>query len=487
MLRGFSDDESENMMVALRRYVTILSAVLFIGCGGVLAPVRAQVPGDPVAQQKAYDAILVNPDAGKRAEALELFIAFYPNNPLMVSAHEQLMASWQAAGELAKADAAANKLLQIDPGNVRALANRVYVGRARLAAGDTAGLAALVAMAERGLAALPKWQKPDGLAAQEFTRLKLQATAIFDSVLGFSAQQAKDLVKARRYYVDAVTIDPNNLQDSYQLSVVLLDNKPLDPLGFWYAARAIALARAAKNDGAAAGIDNYARPRYRGYHGSEEGWDALITRVADGQRLPPDNFGDSISRALTTAEAAVQAVATHDPSTLSFADWEFILAQRDASAANKEAADKVWKAIVDKQRGGEARLKIVVKVVSAATDRLKAAITEENQQSGTADLDIALSRPLAPLPSPGVKIAVIGVLGDYQPKPFLFRMTHAELADESLPVAGGACASPRPQMCTQDFRPACGLRRDGTRKTYGNACSACADTDVESQAAGACP
>ena len=475
------------MMVALRRCVVLLSAVLLIGSGSGFAPAAGQVPGDPVAQQKAYDAILVNPDATKRAEALELFIAFYPNSPLIVGAHEQLMASWQAAKEPAKADAAANKLLQIDPNNVRALANRVYVGRTRLAAGDTAGLAAVVAMAERGLAALPKWQKPDGLPAQEFTRLKLQATAIFDSVLAFAAQQAKDFPRARRYYLDSVTIDPDNLQDTYQLSVILLDNKPLDPLGFWYAARAIALARAAKNDAAAAGIDKYARPRYHGYHGSEEGWDALISRVSNGQRLPPDNFGESISRALTTAEAAVQAVAMHNPSTLSFADWEFILAQRDASAANKEAADKVWKAIVDKQKGGEARLKILVKVVSAAPDRLKAAITEENQQSGTADIDIALERPLSPLPSPGVKIAVIGVLGDYQPKPFLFRMTHAELADESLPVAGGACASPRPQMCTMDFRPACGLRRDGTRKTYSNACAACADTDVESQAAGACP
>ena len=41
-------------------------------------------------------------------------------------------------------------------------------------------------------------------------------------------------------------------------------------------------------------------------------------------------------------------------------------------------------------------------------------------------------------------------------------MTRAELAPESLPVAGGPCADPRPQMCTRDYRPACGLRRDGT-------------------------
>lgn len=472
------------MMTALRR-VAVFVALVFLAAGSGV--VCAQVPGDPVAQRKAYDAILANPDPGKRAEALDLFIAFYPNSPLIIAAHEQLMAAWQAAREPARAEAAATKLLQLDPGNVRALASKVYVGRTRLAAGDTAGLSALVATAERGLVALTKWQRPEGVSAQEFTRLKLQAKGIFDSLLGYAAQQAKDFAKARRYYINSVTVDPENLQDVYQLSVVMLEDNPLDPLGFWYAARAIVIARAAKNDQAAAGIEKYALARYHAYHGSEEGWQALLTRIAEGQRLPPENFAASISKALTTAEAAVQAVAQHDPATLSFADWEFILAQRDASPANRDAAEKVWKAIVDKQRGGEARLKITVKVISAAPDRLKAAITDENQATNTPDLDVALARPLSPLPSPGVRIAIIGVLGDYQPRPFLFRMTQAELADESLPVAGGACASPRPQVCTRDFRPACGLRRDGTRKTYGNACSACADAEVESQAAGACP
>jgi tetratricopeptide (TPR) repeat protein len=471
------------MMAALRRFVAIVSLAVVVA--GQVA--FAQVPGDPVAQQKAYATILATPDPGKRAEALELFIAFYPNSPLLIRAYEQLMASWQAAKELAKADAVATKLLQIDPGNVRALVNKVYVGRARLASGDVAGLAAVVALAERGIAALPKWQKPDGIIDQDFARLKLQAAAIFDSVLAFAAQQAKDYPKAKRYYLDSVTIDPSNLQDVYQLSVLMLEGTPLDPLGFWYAARAIGLARATKNDQAAAGIDKYARARYRGYHGSEEGWDALLTRTAEGSPIPPENFAASISRALTTSEAAVQAVTEHDPATLSFADWEFILAQRDVSPANKDAADKVWKAIGDKQKGGEARLKISVKVITATPDKLTAAITDENQRSGTADLEIAMARPLAPLPSPGVKISIIGLLSDYQPKPFLFHMTQAELADESLPIAGGACASPRPQVCTMDFRPACGLRRDGTRKTFTNACSACADAEVESQAAGACP
>ena len=114
-------------------------------------------------------------------------------------------------------------------------------------------------------------------------------------------------------------------------------------------------------------------------------------------------------------------------------------------------------------------------------------ITDANQASNTPDMEVRFSRPLQPVPAVGLTIAVVGTLSDYRLQPFSFVMTGAELAPESLPVAGGPCADPRPQMCTRDYRPACGLRRDNTSRTYGNACSACADSEVVSQSARACP
>lgn len=59
------------------------------------------------------------------------------------------------------------------------------------------------------------------------------------------------------------------------------------------------------------------------------------------------------------------------------------------------------------------------------------------------------------------------------------------------------CVDPRPQMCTREYRPVCGLRDTGIRcvtepcpgtelKTYGNACDACADQAVISYSQGAC-
>ncbi len=284
----------------------------------------------------------------------------------------------------------------------------------------------------------------------------------------------------------SVTNDPANLQDIYQLAVAKLEGMRARPVGLLVCRARDRPCTAAKNE-AATDIDPYVRSRYRIYRGSEQGWNEILARVVAGERAPPAGFVKSIPHALTPPEAALQVVEEHDPASLSFSDWALVLRHRDASPANKAAAEKVWKVITDKQQGGGTRLKLPVKVISATPDIIEAAITDEAQAANVADLHIAMARPLAPLPAVGDKIAVIGTLSDYRPQPFRFMMTQAELAEESLPVAGGACADPRPQVCTHDYRPACGLRRDGGRKTYGNACSACSDPAVVTQAAGACP
>ncbi|HTR83034.1 MAG TPA: hypothetical protein VMI56_01050 [Reyranella sp.] len=433
-----------------------------------------------------YVAAINIKDPQKRAETLELFQIWYPQSVLRIVAFEQLMAAWHAAGNPDKADAAAVKLLELDPNNVRALANRAYVGRMRAMAGNAAALAPAVDAARRGMAALPKWPRPGGLGEPEFTRLKMQMVAVFDGALGYADLQAKDYAKARSHFSEAVSVDPENFLDVYQLSVAMLEGQPLDATGFWYAGRAIALARAAKNETTAQSIEKYARSRYEHYHGSEEGWDGLLKRATAQPGVAPDKFAGTVTRALTPPEAAVQMASGMDIGNLSFVDWEFILAHRDDSPDNKAAAEKVWKVIVDKQKGG-ARLKIPVKIVAATPEKLEAAISEENQASNTADLVIEMAHRLNPLPATGSTISIIGTIQDYQASPFRFFLSKAELADESLPVAGGACAEPRPQVCTRDYRPACGVLRDGSRKTYGNACSACADPAVLTQSAGTCP
>src|SRR5260370_4509183 len=94
--------------------------------------------------------------AERRGTAMEFFSAWYPASVLRTDAYEQAMAAWHAANQPAKADAIAGKLLQADPDNVRALANRIYGARARAIQGDQAAMASMVEAADSGLAALAR-------------------------------------------------------------------------------------------------------------------------------------------------------------------------------------------------------------------------------------------------------------------------------------------------------------------------------------------
>ncbi len=92
------------------------------------------------------------------------------------------------------------------------------------------------------------------------------------------------------------------------------------------------------------------RSRYSVYRGSEEGWDGIVTRVAN-ETGPPANFKKSIPRAMTPPSARWRSWKTNEPAKLTPAQWVLVLRHRDVSPANKRAAEAVWKAIGDRQQG----------------------------------------------------------------------------------------------------------------------------------------
>jgi len=41
-----------------------------------------------------------------------------------------------------------------------------------------------------------------------------------------------------------------------------------------------------------------------------------------------------------------------------------------------------------------------------------------------------------------------------------------------------SCSVPRPEVCTREYKPVCGLDSVNVSKTYSNACTACSDENV---------
>jgi len=408
----------------MKRFILALSLLACIACNALAqsTPTSQKTIKDP-AEYNAYIAALNTQDPAQKAAAMEAFLAQYPQTIMKPEALEQARAAYQQAGNVQKLEQMARLILQDSPNDVQSLVLLAAIERNR---GTVQSVADARAHAELGLQLLPAWNKPEGTSDADFERVKKQMRVIFNGAAGFGALQAKDYGKAKNYYTAALQAAPltaDNLQDVYQLSIADLESSPIDTTGFWYAAKAINLA--GSNNAAMHSISKYAETKYKNFHGSSDGWQQIVA-AASSQNSPPPEF--AVKPAPTAAELAVAAVEQNDVKQLSFSDWEFILTYRDASPANRDAAEKVWQAIQTLQGNGQTRLKIAVKVISAQRNALSAAITDENQSANLADVAVALQSPVAVPPAPGALIEVVGLLVSYQLKPFQLRMERASIA-----------------------------------------------------------
>jgi tetratricopeptide (TPR) repeat protein len=375
-------------------------------------------------EYNAYIAALNAQDPTQRAAAMEAFAAKYPQSVVLMDSLEQAMAAYQLAGNQAKVEEIAKRVLSIDPNNVRALAIVAAIDRGLATNGNAAALQEACTDAQKGTQALGAWQRPREISEVDYDKLRNQMADIFYGASGFCALQARDYATARSFYEKAVRLDPANWQDMYQLAIASLEMKPPDVTGFWYGAKAINLAQAQHNTAAGQSMTPYFTARYKNFHGGPDGWEQIVASAAT-EPAPPQGF--TVKAAPTAQELACKAVQDNDPAQLSFADWEFILQYRDASPCNKQAADKVWAAIQEKEKNGEAKLKIPVKVISASRDSIEAAVTDDNQKANKADIRIQMAKPLVKPPAAGTTTDIIGVISDYQPSPFMFTMKQGEL------------------------------------------------------------
>ena len=403
-------------------------------------PTSQKVIKDP-AEYNAYITALNTTDPAAKGQAMEAFVAQYPNSIVKIDALEQAMGAYQQASNQAKVEQIARQILQIEPNDVRALAIVVFIERNQVK--DAATGAKARGDAERGLQELPNWKAPDGVSPADFEKMRNQMENIFAGTAAFGALQQQDYPSARKYYLEALKVDPNDLANNYQLAITMLQPNPIDPLGFWYGAKALSAAQTA-NPQAFQAWSPYFLSKYKKYHGNTDDWNQRVAAAAT-QTAPPADFVASIPLAPTSCDLAAQAVQQNGAEDLSFSDWELILSCSDKTPANKDAAEKVWTVIQSKEKNGEAKLKIPVKVIASPdASSLDVAISDDNQAANKADMHVAMDKPMTKPPAVGATVDIIGVISEYTPDPFMFTMTKGE-----LPVAKPASKAPAKKAATK--------------------------------------
>lgn len=386
----------------------------------------AAQPGQPAQGQKkeikdpaeynAYVGAVQQQDPAAKISGLEAFLQQYPNSVMKEDALEILMAAYQQTNNAAKMTETAQRLLQSNPNNVRALALLAYSSRASQKWADAQKYAV------QGLEAMPHMQKGEGTSDAEFEKQKTQLTALLNSVAGFSALQLKDYANAQKYLRAAVDQDPNNLENVYPLALSYFSATPPDNVnGLFYIARAASLAKdaAAKDQ-----ITKFGLSKYKKYHGSDQGWTELLATAASAP-APPAGFTVTEYVPPTPAQQAADLVKTKAPKDMSFAEWELVL-----SAGQPPDSEKVWSAI----KG--VSLQMEAQVMKVSPTRLELAGSSDDIDAKRADIILNMTGPIPArlLPKEGTMLPFEGTPVSYEPSPFVMTMEKGALLTKSKPA-----------------------------------------------------
>jgi hypothetical protein len=387
------------------------------------------------AEYNAYNSAIGQTAPAAKAAALEAYLVAYPQSAVKGSVLEQLMGAYSQIPDAAKTLDAADRLLQVDPNNLRAYVLEVYFRRSAAeqttdASAKQAGLDKAADFAQKGLAAT----KPADMSADDFSKLKASTYPLFYSAIAIAALNKKDAATAVDNYKKELAIVPPEqtqtpglvLQDIYYLAVAYLQSTPPDlPNCAFYAARVAAYAP----DNFKAQFEPTAKYCYKKYHGGDDGYDAVVT-AAKANLNPPSDF--KIKPAPSSADIVANVISTTpDLSTLAISDKEFILAN-----GKPEDAAKVWDTI----KGKSVQIPDALVIESSPTV-LKVAVSDDAVQSKTADFTFNMApldegktpaqqaaakktaADIAAATAVGQKVTLTGTYASYAPSPIMITMS----------------------------------------------------------------
>jgi hypothetical protein len=395
-----------------------------------------QVQMDPK-EYEAYDnAVNKQTTPATQAPALEAYLTAFPNSAVKADVLQRLMIDYTTL-DPAKAITTADKILQLDPNNIRAAYVEVTMRGAQAAqqtdpAARQAGLDAAASYATKGLAATA----PKGMSDADFKTLQSAVNPTFQSAIGTAALSKKDSPTAiTAFKAELAASKPEDttkpgtaLQDTYYLGQAYYQSTPPDYVNCtFYATRAYSYAPPQFQ--AQMPLAQYC---YKKYHGGTDGYDDVVTS-AKANLNPPSDF--TIKAAPTPADQAAQLIATtsaEDLPKLAISDKEFIL-----QYGKPEDAEKVFATIKGKTVAIPGAL-----VVTAAADSLGVAVSDDAVQAKTADFTFKMKTPLTKVPDVGAKINLTGTYDSYTQTPVMITMTDSAEAVKEAPAKKPAAKAP---------------------------------------------
>jgi tetratricopeptide (TPR) repeat protein len=385
-----------------------------------------------------------------KLQKLDAWKAKFPTTDFDAERRQHYLATYQALNKPADVFAISKEMLAKDPDNLAALTALVIFIYRFQPAPATADMATADQAASSLLTNADKYfasdKKPQGVTDDQWAASKKEILGYAQTCLAWTATQRKEWEKAENEYTKVLQMQPTNLQATYQLATVILNQKKVEKLPF----AIFHLGRAANYSGAGAldekarkSIQVYYEKQYANYHGDKSDLDK-VTAAAVANVFPPDGFHiKSLVEIDEEKRKADEEAAKNDPAG---AMWKTL---RDALVADGGQAyfDGSIKG-AGLPGGANGVNKFKGKLVSATPETNPKELVLGITDPKVGEVTLKLDAPLRGKMDVGTEIGFEGVATAFTKDPFMlnFDVEKAKIVGWTAAPAPVRKAVPRPPV-----------------------------------------
>jgi len=412
---------------------------LGIATGLVFTPIFAQQPQKKVKDQGEYDiytAVSKETDPNKQLQLLQTWKEKYPDSDFKEDRAAMVAQDYAKLNKPAEAIKAAQDVLAVNPKNLTALVT--IVNNAIRVNPPTPDSLSAGEQAANSLITNIDSLKPAGVKDADWNNAKTQVEQLAQTTLGWVKMTQKQYDASEAAFRKVLQTNPKNGQVSYWLGTVMYAEKKYAPALFEFARAATYTGEGALPDTVRQGAEQFLQRAYKGYHGSDEGLDALKKQAA-AAALPPDD----LKIASVTDIAAGQQAAEEDflKAHPDIKLWRVLRDALKAEGGEKYFTDNVKDALIPPQDGEFKQFK--GKVVSMENPK-EIVVAVDDTDGPTGDATLVFDAPIKGKLDPGAEIGFAGAPSSFTKDPYNMKFAVDRKNVTGLPAAAPAAPAHRP-------------------------------------------
>jgi tetratricopeptide (TPR) repeat protein len=379
-------------------------------------PAPAAAAGQPQykdpAEYTLYSSILADTNPKTRLDKLQEWQTKYPTTEFAKVRKQIYLDTYVKLNQPKDAVDTAKQILAEDPKDFWSLYYTMSLTRA--VAGDKPTPDVLDQGEKATTALLANIDTPPpGVAADKWQGARTPVEALGHTTLGWIAMQRKTWDAAEAEFQKSLQLDPNNGEVDFFMGTVVVSQKnpQKTSAGLFYFARAATyegtggLAPAGRQQALA-----YVQRAYKGYHGSDDGFNDLVAAAKAGTTPPADYHIVSVAETADKQRKAQEVQEAEDAKNPQLLLWKNIKMQLTAADGATYFNSSMKGALLPTLKGKVVKLDPEVKpktVVLALED------------GTTPDATLKFEMPLAGKVEPGAELTFEGVPDSYTATPYM--------------------------------------------------------------------